>query len=97
MGHEFVYTGSGDPRCHGFGGINKKKNVKCTCVNGNPTLVSEMLVGYSSSSEEENETTTVEKRPTEEDDGCPARKKPKTQDEVPKTRFVVCFFNCPKT
>ncbi|XP_056908422.1 U6 snRNA phosphodiesterase 1 isoform X2 [Takifugu flavidus] len=47
-----------------------------------------MLVGYSSSSEEENDAVVQEgKRPAEEDDGCSARKKPKTQGEVPKTRL----------
>lgn len=55
-----------------------------------------MLVGYSSSSEEESEaaTATNESCPPkgqEEDDandGCPARKKPKTKEQVPKTRSV---------
>lgn len=97
MGQESVYTGSEDPRGDAFGAIHNKKNVKCKRVNGNPAFASKMLVGYSSSSEDENETATDEKRPTEEDDGCSARKKPKTQDEVPKTRFIICFSNCPKT
>lgn len=55
-----------------------------------------MLVGYSSSSEEESEvaTTTVEnegcslKCKEDANDGGPARKKPKTEEQVPKTRSV---------
>lgn len=55
-----------------------------------------MLVGYSSSSEEENDAGTEAsdnvKSPTEEDakDGCPARKKPKIEEKVPKTRCINC-------
>lgn len=60
-----------------------------------------MLVGYSSSSEEESEaaTATNESCPPkgqEEDDandGCPARKKPKTKEQVPKTRWVCVEFS----
>lgn len=55
-----------------------------------------MLVGYSSSSEEENEAATAQNKSCsrqcrEEDDGegdCPARKKAKTEEHVPKTRYV---------
>lgn len=56
-----------------------------------------MLVGYSSSSEEENdavtEATDSVKSPTEEDakDNCSARKKPKIEDKVTKTRCIICF------
>lgn len=59
-----------------------------------------MLVGYSSSSEEENDAVTGApdnvKSLTEEDakDNCSARKKPKIEDNVPKTRCIICFvFN----
>lgn len=59
-----------------------------------------MLVGYSSSSEEENDAVTGApdnvKSLTEEDakDNCSARKKPKIEDKVPKTRCIICFvFN----
>lgn len=41
-----------------------------------------MLVGYSSSSEEENGAD----HGGEKDNGGPARKKPRTRGEVPKTR-----------
>ncbi|XP_044050593.1 U6 snRNA phosphodiesterase isoform X3 [Siniperca chuatsi] len=51
-----------------------------------------MLVGYSSSSEEESEAADQSKscsRKCQEeddgDDGCPARKKPKNEERVPKT------------
>nr|XP_046249766.1 U6 snRNA phosphodiesterase isoform X1 [Scatophagus argus] len=56
-----------------------------------------MLVGYSSSSEEESETVAAtaqnrncSRKCLEEDDGndgCPAGKKPKTGEQVPKTRL----------
>lgn len=56
-----------------------------------------MLVGYSSSSEEDNdavaEVPDKAKSPTKEDakDDCSARKKPKIEEHVPKTRFLICF------
>lgn len=59
-----------------------------------------MLVGYSSSSEEESEEAAASAQgdsgssqcqEVEEDedgkDGCPARKKPKTEEQVPRTRL----------
>lgn len=58
-----------------------------------------MLVGYSSSSSSEEETDAASedindvKSPTEEDakDRCSARKKAKIEDNVPKTRCIICF------
>lgn len=57
-----------------------------------------MLVGYSSSSEDEGEAdqnTSRSRKCQEEDDdgddGCPASKKPKIEEQVPKTRCVVVF------
>lgn len=73
-----------------FRSKNKKRSDKCQ-YGINLTFVSTMLVGYSSSSEEENDPVVQDgKRPAEEDDGCSARKKPKTQGEVPKTRSINC-------
>lgn len=53
-----------------------------------------MLVGYSSSSEEESEAATDRnpsyrkcKEEDDGDDGCPARKKAKMKEQVPKTRL----------
>lgn len=67
-----------------------------------------MLVGYSSSSEEEGEANTVNRNESSspkchEDEGghddCPVRKKPKTEEQLPKTRcvdeqsFVIASFD----
>lgn len=61
-----------------------------------------MLVGYSSSSEEESEvvSTTVGNEACspnckeDTNDGGPARKKPKAEERVPKTRsaYLVAFI-----
>lgn len=51
---------------------------------------SKMLVGYSSSSSSEEEDDAAAGADVEEDadDGCSARKKLKTEDQVPKNRCI---------
>lgn len=56
-----------------------------------------MLVGYSSSSEEDSEAAEAteqhcsRKCEEEDDNGRPASKKPRIEEQLPKTRCVVTF------
>lgn len=101
VGQDFVYIGSVEWKRDGWQKDESIPWASLTMVAErlpwNLTFVSKMLVGYSSSSEEENDAVTGApdnvKSPAEEDaqDSCSARKKPRTEDKVPKTRCIICF------